>query len=131
MTFFVSLQSFRSDTNAAHVEFWLDKGYALGFFTWILQCQALFNSCSIFILYYPYVVQEVHHHDFLPCVRLHVWPGTWQDIQYSLLTDHHILTVTTKIRILLNTFHIEIKVCLDLNYYELFLDRDRLNVLLS
>lgn len=130
MNFFVSLQSFRSDTNAAHVEFWLDRGYVLGFFTWILQCKALFNSCSIFLLYYPYAVQEVHHHAFLSFFGLPVWPGTWQDTQYSLLTDHHILAVTTKICILLNTFYIEIKVYLDLNYYELFFDRDHLIVLL-
>jgi hypothetical protein len=101
MYIFVSLLSFRSDTNAAHVEFWLDKGYGLGFFTSVLQCKALFNSCSIFILYYPYAVQEVHHHAFLSCFRLHVWPETWQDIQYGLLTDHQILAVTAKIRILL------------------------------
>jgi len=32
MNFFVLLQSFSSDTNAAHVEFWVDIGYGLGFF---------------------------------------------------------------------------------------------------
>jgi len=46
------------------------------------------------------------------------------------LTDHQILAVTAKIRILLNTFYIEINVYLDLYYYELFLGHDHLIVLL-